>query len=507
MSTMSVTAVYQKTDPVIFIGAAVFTIVTVLISIRKPGKVASRVSPIEAVRYTEVSGDIKKAGKTSRHGARIHRMAISNLLRNKKKTLIVILSLSLSIMLLNSVYVFTNGFDLNKYVSQFIFSDFNLASANYFNVMKGFSHKEDAVPEEAIKEVEKQSGIQAGGKIYYNLGTCITEYSQKMIDKIFSGMLKEDLKNAFYQIDGKNSGQSDIQLYGMDDFMLKKLKVVKGKLDMEKFNTGNYIIEVVDVDDYGKPMPESVYYKPGDKVTLNYIDGMDDKGKITKLHNNTYEVMALVADNYGWDVRYYTTFAMILPSKYFTRDTGTDTVMSYQFDVEDTKEAGVEKFLKEYTGKINPDLSYESKETHRKEFEKFKNTYAIIGNALGLIVGIIGILNFINVILTGILTRRREFSILRSIGMTGRQLIQMLMYEGLAYSVLTILLAAVGASILNVTLIKSVGGGFWFFQERFSLLPVLMILPVITVLGLAVPLAAYKATNRQSIVDQLRVNE
>ncbi len=50
-----------------------------------------------------------------------------------------------------------------------------------------------------------------------------------------------------------------------------------------------------------------------------------------------------------------------------------------------------------------------------------------VGGALSLVIGMIGVLNFINFMLTGILTRRREFAMFQSMGMTRRQLSQMLM--------------------------------------------------------------------------------
>ena len=49
-------------SPVIFIGAALFSLVTVLLSCRKPGKMAAKVSPVEAVRYTE-GGSMKTRAK------------------------------------------------------------------------------------------------------------------------------------------------------------------------------------------------------------------------------------------------------------------------------------------------------------------------------------------------------------------------------------------------------------------------------------------------------------
>ncbi len=49
-------------------------------------------------------------------------------------------------------------------------------------------------------------------------------------------------------------------------------------------------------------------------------------------------------------------------------------------------------------------------------------------------MGLVGVLKFFNAVLTGILTRRREFAVLQSIGMTGKQLKRMLVYEGLLYA-------------------------------------------------------------------------
>ena len=46
--------------------------------------------------------------------------------------------------------------------------------------------------------------------------------------------------------------------------------------------------------------------------------------------------------------------------------------------------------------------------------------FLLLGGALCAIVSIVGILNFFNAILTGILARRREFAMLQAVGMTGK---------------------------------------------------------------------------------------
>ena len=79
--------------------------------------------------------------------------------------------------------------------------------------------------------------------------------------------------------------------------------------------------------------------------------------------------------------------------------------------------------------------------------------FLMLGGALSFIVGLVGILNFFNAILTGILSRRREFAMLQSIGMTGKQLKTMLVCEGLIYAlgsiVLSLLLTVLAGPLLS----------------------------------------------------------
>ena len=66
--------------------------------------------------------------------------------------------------------------------------------------------------------------------------------------------------------------------------------------------------------------------------------------------------------------------------------------------------------------------------------------FLMLGGALSFIVGLVGILNFFNAILTGILSRRREFAMLKSVGMTQKGFRWMMNYECLLYGSKALLL-------------------------------------------------------------------
>ena len=130
--------------------------------------------------------------------------------------------------------------------------------------------------------------------------------------------------------------------------------------------------------------------------------------------------------------------------------------------------------------------------------------FQLCGGALSFIVGLVGVLNFFNAILTGIIARKREFAVLQSIGMTGRQLKTMLVYEGLFYALGAVAISLVLALALGPVAFTAVEGLFWFFTYRLTLTPFLIVAPVFALLGALVPLAVYRAEARHTVVERLR---
>lgn len=77
-------------SPFIFIGAAIFTFITVMIASMKPAKIAGNVSPIAALQYTAAS---TKSSARNCSKMKLSRMAWNNVFRNAKSTTLVFASL------------------------------------------------------------------------------------------------------------------------------------------------------------------------------------------------------------------------------------------------------------------------------------------------------------------------------------------------------------------------------------------------------------------------------
>lgn len=515
-------------SPWIFVGSALFALVTIFISCLRPGRMAGRVSPVEALRYTEGSGRSKGSRKKER--VSLFSMAWANLGRSRGKTIVTILSLALAVVLLTVTVTLVRGFDMDKYVSLQMATDFQIADAGYFQTGGAAFNDEEAMPEEVIEAVKAQGGITEGGAVYGDTSAtleCVTEdwyrqgrsnyYSEEELDN----MLKYEARTQ----DGLIYDRA--QLYGMEDFLLSQLTVYEGDIDSLREPGSKNIAAVYSEDDYGALIPDSHWAKLGDQVTIYYVDGFEYVDPATgevyasleevseNKRNNmihkpisyrtiTYTVTAVVAVPSSLSYRYYGSDEFILNADTFKQDTGTDCIMYYAFNTDDDDAAAMEDFLADYTSNVNPTYDYESKSTYIEQFKGMRNMFVMTGGALSLIVALVGVLNFFNAILTGITTRRREFAMLQSIGMTTKQLRRMLMIEGLLYTMGALLLALVLTLLMAPVMSQAVTNLFWFFSFKPTYWPILAMLPIFVVIGTVLPLLSGRLMSRHSIVDRLR---
>ena len=142
-----------------------------------------------------------------------------------------------------------------------------------------------------------------------------------------------------------------------------------------------------------------------------------------------------------------------------------------------------------------------------EEYRSFNNMITLCTMSLSFVIGIIGILNFINAVLTGIFTRRRELAVLQSIGMTGAQLRRMLVTEGLLY---TLGALAVSFALTAVIIPLSAASDLdilTVFSLKLSPVPTLILLPVFVLLGIMLPALTYRSVSKQTLVERLRVDE
>lgn len=532
MLNLSYTHTAQTMNPWIFIGATLFSLITVFISCRKPGKIAGMVSPVEAVRYTENTGIKKTLRKKKEKGTYLLSMALANLSRNKKKTVLVVLSMSLAVVLLQITFIFTNGFDMDKYLRNWVLSDFIVANANYFQTGNPGFHEDSDVSEDTIETINQNTFITESGRIYGTVNSVqevITPDYYRDFYKYGFGLSEDVIEQSLTREERSDDGNvySWAQFYGMEKFPLDQLSIVEGDLSALYDPEQNAIAAVYWTDDYNEIEPDSHWAKVGDEVRIRYVDEwafFDTRTgeritdienaemeyvqqKAAKSHEEVYTVAACVTMRTSMSYRYFGADEFILNSEVFKRDSNSSSIMTYLFNTTEEDNESTDQFLKDYTENVDASLDYESKQQYVDNFTSFRNMFVILGGALSFIIGIVGVLNFLNAVLTSIMTRKREFAMLESIGMTGKQLNIMLILEGLLYagfaSILSLVLGIVGGPLLE----NAMSSMFWFFTYHFTLVPILILTPIFLLLGIVIPLIAYHTTSKLTIVERLREAE
>lgn len=514
MSELNIYNSSASLSPWIFVFSAVFAWVTVMISCFRPAKTAGKVSPIEALRYTEqASGYSSRKGKK---GVSLFGMAAARLTGSKGKTILVVASLALSIVTFTLTFILANSFNMEKYLSDQIQADFLVADSKYFAYRW---NKENAISLEENEFLRYMDGV-TDSFVTYGMPSDYypkTYFSEEAVREMLSRY-----NNDNEYIDGYISRNSEadgtiaqsVQLLGVEDTAFSKLKVYEG--DLAKLSENGYI--AVEKNDF---------IKLGDKLTFIYTDKFEyvntQTGKAytdfdsiaiseyefieinEETHKVEYEIAAVIEVPYTFGYRFsIDTPLFITSNEELFAQSNYCKPLYIAFDTTDEAEAEIEKFLADYTK--NSTLSYTSRATEADSFAAFKRMFVILGAALSIIVGLIGLLNFVNTMITSINSRQREIAALQAMGMTGKQLCSMLVWEGIIY----IGGSAITALILNLITIplgKLIEEIFWFCDYSFTILPLIAAIPVLAVIGIIIPVIIYKNLTKKSIVERLRENE
>ena len=518
-------------SPAIFLISALFALVTVLISCRRPGRLAGKVSPVEAVRYTEGAGKTGKARRRTGQGkVSLLGMAWANLGRSRGKTVLTMTSLALAVVLLTVTVIFTGSFDMDKYIANFTASDFIVADAGQFQTGGDAFNDEMALPRTVVDQIRAQGGITEGGMIYGKTSP-VEEFVTEAYFRASRGTWNtpEQLDSMVHFMDRNEEGllADRAQLYGMEPFALDHLTVLEGDLSKLYEPGGRYVAAVYADDDYGSAEMDSHWARLGDTVTLRYVEAYEyynpDTGEVypddmdlsqvnwvsraVKYRDVEYEVAALVTVPLAFSYRYFGADEFILNDQTFIQDSGTDCAMYYAFNTTEEANPAMESFLADYTENVDPQFDYESKASYAAEFAGMRSMFSLLGGALSFIVALVGVLNFFNAIFTGIMVRRREFAVLQSIGMTGKQLKTMLVYEGLFYALGAVAAALILTVVFSPLLGVAMSSLFWFVTYRFTVVPILAVLPAFALLGVLVPLVVYRSVAKRTIVERLRETE
>lgn len=494
-----------------FLVSTIFSLITVLISCNKPARAAGKVSPIEAVRYVVSDNKSKKKVKKGAYGAKIYKMAWSNIIKNKKRVILSILSISLSALTVIFTVNATMGLDPKKHADAQMTADIKIRNLVYNGIQSGKGY--EPITEEFIEKIKELDMVENVTPYYSGItpekdGTIITFSTKIKIDEKFKKELqsygdpnKKYTGFNFYPRE-KNTIFTSVRALKADmiDKEVENLKIIDGSIDKEKFKKGNYII-------YYPTLEKDNSVKAGDALPLTF-EVVDENGNLKEAKKD-FKVMAVVSRQDGEFASNNLKFLNIEESAFkeiFSDYKNYVDCLNIKLkDGTDIKKAD-EVISKLIIESGNSSLELSSKNFFIEGLKSIKVTFLAIGAIISGILGLIGIINVMNTVLTGIFSRRVEFAMLESIGMTKKQLKKMILFEGLYYIVLSsLLIIPLGITVSCVApMMLPIYGGL---NISLCIISILVAITIIAILIMIIPIIGYKLVSRESIVERLNFVE
>ncbi|MFR8547438.1 MAG: ABC transporter permease [Lachnospiraceae bacterium] len=515
-----VSGIQVSTSPLIFVIAALFTILTVCISIRKPARKAATVSPLEAVRYTEHSTYKKRTTRRGR-GVKLSHMAFSNLGRNKRRSAFIMLSMLLCIVLFNSVIVITQSMDEEKAISRNTKTDFTVYNSIAFNVEKGFHYRSDGVPQAVIDRISQQPGVENERYLYRNT----SDDTNVQVDYGFEGLeltrneygdLKCEGENGYpLAMQADEEGRCYGNVMGASENFWEDMTIFEGEKDpqvlKQKMLTGDYVIVGCDIDKLtGDPRHTRLTdaLQVGDSISF-YKDGKIAKtctilARATLVGTESETPSTTTAQGQiGGDAPF-----VFLPDTAFKELYEVPTLLSYGFNVEESLQPQMEEMLSSYVEQ-DASAAYTSTKLLKEQVASIRSMVLVVGSLIGGIMAFAGLINFTNMLITSIITRRHEFATLQSIGMTKRQLRRLVVCEGVCYAAGADVIGILTAAALAMTVLKNMlnSPSMWFFSLHVTLTPAVMISVLYLILASVIPLLVLHFFNNGTVVERLRITE
>lgn len=430
-------------------------------------KIASKVSPIEAIRY---NGDDNKAKDRKGYSEiSIKKLTYANIARNKKRTIITLLSLGLSGILFITMSTIMNSMDAEEMATQHMEGEFQLRLDNYSFIDDG---------EETESDVYMLKENNVLGK----------EFQQQIlnIDGVKDIVAYENA-DIYRDPFGNEEERRYGSLSGFDEEYTKELEkeLIEGEVNYENLKKGNGVI-------YNYPSyAEEEGIKIGEKVKLTIFDGSRSFEK-----EFVVEAMCYVGES-----------EFIVPNNVYDELITTDTTAKISIIVDEKKKESVEKSLQAIADRNN----FIKLVTASAEIEVYEDALKImktLAYSLVIIVGVIGFMNLVNTMITSIITRKRELGMLQAIGMSNKQLVRMLQIEGLFYTMGTLFITlTIGNLVGFLAFLAFKNSGASYAVYSYPLLETIIMIVSITVAQLILTYVISNNFNKQSLVDRVRYSE
>lgn len=469
VTAFSIESLHMFSFPVL-IAVIVVSLFTVYISLLKPMRMAEKISPIEAIRYQESS-----IGKKLRKGninVNVFRLSTANLLRNKRRTAVTMITMGLSCVLFMSLASALNSMSAEDIARRNIEKgDFRLALNYSLNDREYTENNLDSLQQKNIFSDDFVDQVQSIDGV-------------KMVERHKESLVGSQYQSEMFE-EGKRRTMSTLTKEEADEF---QKEVKQGKIDYDKLieEHGAVFTSDIFIDEYG--------FTIGDTIPLVIYDG--DR-------QIPFEIKISASIDDGG------TADFLIPQEvYDSLNLNYDSTAELFISVDKNKYESVKTAMQE----IEKTNEYFRLYSYDEEIELGAASVNVVKYpmyAILLMIAVIGFMNLINTMVTSIITRKRELGVLQAIGLSNKQLTKMLAGEGMVIIAGTLLASVTLGNILGYLIFLWAKNSHFMSVSayHYPLMETIALASVLVIGQLLITYFINKCVNKESLIDRIRNGE
>ncbi|WP_448920272.1 ABC transporter permease [Eubacterium sp.] len=464
------------------------SIITILVSCSIPAKKASKISTISAIRQSD---EIKVKAKTLKCPKYIKaifgyegELAYKNLKRNGRKARVITVSIALSIVLFLSCNYFCDIF-ANETVGQ--------ESMPYQIGV----YLDDTNRESAIKEFENVDGIDdmySATNVYYSVQKS-SSYRNNF--KMFTD--NKNLTNAYSREFSKSFA---VQINMLDDDMFNEL-CAKNGIDSKAYYNSNNKCKLLLMNNVS-------HTANGKKVFTDNILGSSFKEAYYPEDNLQFEITDFVkySNTKPCNLNKIGVISLYMPYSQLVKvckniNANDNQLSNYILGIETTDHQKVTEKLNTISddGKYS-NFSVVDFSEQMQAFNAIALVIQVFVYGFVALISLITVFNIINTISSGIASRKKEFAMMKSVGITPKGFNKMIMLESAFYGIKAVIFGLPISALISFAMHKALNNSATTFSIDYVLY-LIVALVVFTIIGMTM-IYSVKKVQQNNIIETLK---
>lgn len=423
-----------------------------------------KLTPIEAVNYMEKAAGEFYSGKSVRKNKkrfRLWKMAWRNLLRFKKRFLVSAVCLTLGLTVSLGIVMISKGADtLNQIENDYWDIDVStLVSADMYPTLAMGSRRinEDGIiplfPDELLERIQSFSGIKESDVVCGAFG-------EILLDEEALAIMREEQEVDFCWYD-----RAPCVMQLMSDEYLEELKAFSEEkglgLDVDSVIEGEGMIQMHE-HQLSPAQIEMGKKSVGQTFGVRDISANEKTRDMKFCGYLDFEEEGL--PKFTSTIRFDNNIYFLVSEKGLENIEAKRQTFGIYINAEPDKRAELGEEIRKLVDKYNEKLVFETvdeedpwvkddmlvldvwlKLDEIEQMSSYLVSNRLLMGSLCVILLLMGVVNYINVTITGLAVRKKEFAVMESIGLTRKQLKQLLTMEGIFYSsIVTVLTGVLG---------------------------------------------------------------